>query len=646
MPQTRLSLAGEFDKPDLATWRALIESTLKGRSLEDALVSQTADGIAVAPLYTREDLPKGDDPSGFPGFYPLIRGARADGRGWQIRQRHSHPDPVQANEAILRDLERGADAITLTIDPSAEKGVAIGSLDDLERTLADFDLAIAALYLDAGRFGAESAALLMALWGKRGLAADVVSGGFGIDPLAALASEGELLSSLDNALKEAGAIAAQCHDRFHKVTALQVSTRAVHGAGATTTQELATALATGTTYLRACEAAGLSVEDASRQLSFTLMADQDVFLTISKIRAMRLLWARVMEACGVADHVVYIHAETAPRMLSKCDPYVNILRTTAAAFAAGLGGADSVTVSPFTDAIGVADRAANRIARNIQVILQEESGLGRVIDPAGGSYMVESLTRDQAQKAWDLFRKIEEKGGIAPVLLSGEMADMLAESRAVRDERLATRKDALTGVSEFPNLFEKPVAVVQVSKEERSALGARTGGTVDGLAADSDKATMDPLPVYRLAEGYETLREKADSYPVRPRIFLANLGAVAEHTARASWAEKFYASGGLEAVAGAGGVDCAVIADDFRKSGAQEAVICGSDTLYKDYASELARTLKEAGARTVTLAGKPGKTSDELKEAGIDGCIHVGCDVLRILRETLARYDADKGSSK
>lgn len=646
MPQNRLSLAEGFDTPDLATWRALIEKTLKGRSFEDALMSQTADGITVSPLYTRDDLPAKTDLSGFPGFYPFIRGARADGRGWQIRQRHDHPDPTFANKTILRDLERGADAITLAVDPEARQGVAIGSLDDLDRTLEDFDLSLAPLYLEARRFGPVIAALLMALWDRRGLDANAVSGGFGIDPLAALATDGVLLSSLAKALTEAGAIAAQCHDRFPGVTALQVSTRAIHGAGATVMQELATALATGVAYLRACEAAGMTVDEACGQISFSLMADQDVFLTLSKLRAMRLLWGRVMEACGAAGAAMTIHADTAFRMLSRRDPYVNILRTTAAAFAAGLGGADAVTVLPFTSALGGADRAARRIARNIQVILQEESNLGRVIDPAGGSYLVESLTRQQAEKAWALFQSIEGKGGIVPALLSGELAGMLADSRAERDRRLATRQDVLTGVSEFPNRDEKALDVADVSAKDRAALAARTGGTVDGLMADSDHAFMEPLPVYRLAGAFEELRDRADHYAQRPHIFIANLGSLAEHMARSSWVANFYAVGGFVAEAGAGGVACAVIADAFKKSAAKEAVICGPDALYKDYAGPLAQALKKAGAQMVMLAGRPGEQADEWKQAGVDDFIYEGCDVLAVLRDAHRRHAADMGGTR
>ncbi|GER00470.1 hypothetical protein JCM17845_10930 [Iodidimonas gelatinilytica] len=464
MPDSTLNLAAGFDTPSYEDWKTLVESGLKGRSFDRAMMSDAPDGFRIKPLYTNADLSPVPDAAGFPGFSPFVRGMTVDGRGWQVHQRHDHPDPKRANSQILKDLERGASGITLVIDPTAQKGVAIHDLEDLDQALLDMDLAIAPLHLEAGRFGIPAAALLMALWDKRGLAFDAVSGHFGVDPLGALAAEGSLLSPLPDALREAGALAAQCHDRFPKMTALSVSSEAAHSAGATEAQELAIALATGLAYLRASEQAGLALDDAARQIRFCLMADTDVTLTIAKFRAMRCLWSRVLMACGVAQPIMALDAQTAPRMMSRRDPMVNVLRATMACFGASIGGADALMISPHTDAIGIADDFARRIARNVQIILAEESHLGRVMDPAGGSFTMEAQSNQLAEKAWDIFQSIEANGGMEAALMDGKIAAMLEKSWSNLQKDVATRRVPLIGVSEFPNIHETAVAVESVDR--------------------------------------------------------------------------------------------------------------------------------------------------------------------------------------
>jgi methylmalonyl-CoA mutase len=374
-------------------------------------------------------------------------------------------------------------------------------------------------------------------------------------------------------------------------------------------------LATALAYLRALEAEGFALDAARRVVFFRLAADADQFLTIAKFRALRKLWARIEAACGLAPETCFISAETAWRMLARRDPQVNILRATIAVFAAALGGADAITVLPFTAALGLPDRFARRIARNSQLVLLEESHLAKVADPAAGSGSVEDLTGELCRAAWALFREIEAAGGIATALTSGLLQQKVAEVRAKRAAALARRKDALTGVSIFPNLREAEAKVEAPLPARPASAGA-----------------LDPI---RLAEPFEALRDASDrllaATGARPRVFLAALGAEAEFTARAMFAKGFFEAGGIEAVGGEA-VDAPALAGALKASGAALACLCSSDKIYEKAAVAAAQALKAAGARHIYLAGPPRDQETALQAAGVQSFIYEGCDALATLR--------------
>src|SRR5262245_58964781 len=349
---------------------------------------------------------------------------------------------------------------------------------------------------------------------------------------------------------------------------------------------------------------------------FRLAADADQFLTLAKFRALRKLWARVAEACGLEPQPIFIKAETAWRMMTRCDPHVNMLRTTIAAFSAGLGGADAISVLPFTQAIGLPDGFARRIARNTQLILLEESNLAKVGDPAAGSGGMEDLTQKLCGVAWGLFQEIEAAGGAAAALERGLIQDKVAAVRAEREKAVAHRKDALTGVSEFPNIHEGPAAVLDV---------ARVASRLQPL-----------LPQIRLAEPFELLRDVSDRILAatgsRPKVFLANLGTLAEFTARATFAKNFFEAGGIEAVGSDGIKSRDDTATGFRNSGAKLACLCSSDEVYAQEAADAAQALAAAGAKHLYLAGRP-RDADALKSTGIGTFIFTGCDALAVLQQ-------------
>jgi methylmalonyl-CoA mutase len=662
-----LKFAAAFPAGSQETWLKLVDKVLAGADFEKKLVSRTYDGLAIQPLYTRADWKSAGDPSGFPGGAPFTRGGTALGtaRGWDVRQSVGHADPAVANRLILEELEKGATSILLNNNPA--NGVQIDTLADLEIVLKDVLLDIAPVSLGAG--GPPAAAMLMALIEKQGVAKSF-AGNFGLDAFASLAVRGFLPTDIATSLARMADMAAYVSATYPNAQTFNVRAYFYHGAGASEAQELGSAVAVALEYVRAMTAAGLDVNAAFKQISFTVAADADFFLTVAKIRALRKIWARVAEVCGATASNVHIAAITAGRMMSRRDPWVNVLRTTVACFAAGVAGADAITVLPFDLFLGVPSDLGRRIARNMQIVLQEESSLAKVIDPAGGAYMFEHLTDQIADKAWAFFQDIERQGGMSKALPGGFVAEKIAAVHAERMKNVDRRKDSLTGVSAFPDIHEKkpdnarpaapkeaPAARGTVAALPAASNGALTkvlvaaaagGANVAAISAamGGTKTSMTPLPQVRTAEGFENLRDAGDAfkaeYGQNAKIFVANVGNVAEFTDRATFAKNFFESGGIEAVGGAGGKDVAAIVNEFRKTAASFAIICSSDKVYSELAPQVATALKEAGAAAVYLAGRGGDNEAALKSAGIDTFIYVGCDVRSVLEQMHQRLKAGK----
>ncbi|MDO8534488.1 MAG: methylmalonyl-CoA mutase family protein, partial [Xanthobacteraceae bacterium] len=398
-----LPLASDFPPARREDWLALVDKVLAGASFDERLVSTSYDGLRIEPLYQRVVNAK-----------PIA--GRATGSSWQVVQRVDHPDPAAANAEALHDLENGATGLAVLFAgaPSANGyGLADTALETLDRALAGVSFDAIHLRLDAGPRDLDAAETYLALAERRGIALDKLDAALGLDPIGTLAATGALPEPVDSALKRHAAFVAGLVRRGYRGPAFLADGRPVHDAAGGEVQELAFVLACGVDYLRALERGGLDLDAARRQVGFLLAADADLFLTLAKMRAMRRLWTRVEEAAGLKPLPVRLYAETAWRMTTRRDPHVNWLRTTVAALAAGLGGADSLSVLPYTAALGLPDRFARRIARNTQLILIEESNLHRVADPGAGSGAIEDLTEKLCAAAWKLFQEIEAVGGAA-----------------------------------------------------------------------------------------------------------------------------------------------------------------------------------------------------------------------------------------
>ncbi|OBG99100.1 methylmalonyl-CoA mutase small subunit [Mycobacterium sp. E136] len=594
---------------DRERWRSAVAGVLAKSTRRDPadlpaeperlLDSPTYDGFAIRPLYTSVDaLPEPP----LPGQWPFVRGSdalRDVKAGWRVAEAfpaNGLGAVAEHNGAVLLALTEGVSALVVRVGASA--GVAAAELDRLfDGVFLDL---VPVLFEIAGPDYVSAADAVLGLLGdldedqRSRLSVDL-----GADPLTAPLSGREA--------PETAAVvttAAKLGEYRGGVRAVTLDGPAFHNLGANASWELAGLVSAGVSYLRLLGEGGLDISDALRQISFRIAADDDQFMTIAKLRAARLLWARVAEVVGAPEHgAVTLHAATSLPMMAKRDPWVNMLRTTVAAFSAGVGGADTIEVHPFDAAIeggfpGTSASFARRMARNTQLLLLEESHLGRVLDPAAGSWHVEDLTEQLAEQAWKHFQDIESRGGFEQA--RDHIAAQIAEVAERRADDIAHRRTALTGVNEFPNIAE-PVLP--------------QGDSLSRVA--------------RYAAGFEALRDRSDAFfeknGARPKVLLLPLGPLAEHNVRTTFATNLLASGGIEAV---------TEADPTPPI----AVICGTDARYAEEASAAVESARAAGVSRVLLAG-PEKAVAEA-EPKPDGYLTAKIDAVATLSDLLTGLGA------
>jgi methylmalonyl-CoA mutase len=576
-----LVLAAEFPAVTRQQWQRLVARVLRSDSdsPERELTTVTADGIEIAPLYVGED--RRPDP-GYPGQAPFVRGRIAAGNrgGWEVRQRHEHPDPVVAREQIMEDLDGGVSSLWLGL---GDGQIPIGALPDV---LAEVYLDLAPVVLDAGEQFAEAADVFLGAAARRSVPGGALAGCLGADPLGVLARTGTAADRNPAAdLNAAADLARRCSADFPGIRAIVVDALPYHEAGATDGQELGCALAAGLEYLRALRTAGLSADAAFGQLEFRYAATADQFATIAKLRAARQAWARVAQQCGVTSDAggQRQHAVSSWPMLTRRDPWNNILRATLACFAAGAGGADAITVAPFDAAIGPPDQLARRVARNVHALLVEESHVARVIDPAGGSWYVEDLTGQLAVTSWAWFQEIERSGGLRAVLASGLIADRLAASREARPP--------------------PPGGAAPPPPRPRAGGGGGGGGAPPPPHASG-------LPRIRWSQWHEELRDRADAYTRAtgspPTLTLALLDGSRESAARAERVGALLAPGGIATVTAGDAPGAAAAGAGAAPGLARVVVICGSPDAATDaLRAAVERVRAQGAAMVVVAAGHP-----------------------------------------
>ncbi|MEO7060975.1 MAG: methylmalonyl-CoA mutase family protein [Lapillicoccus sp.] len=570
--QGSLALAAPGDTADAAAWEAAAAAVLRkahrmtpedpDAMVWDRLTRATLDGVDIPPLGTRALL---DD---------VVTGGRPTRQGdWDVRAHLGAADAADAavaNETLLADLTGGVTSLWITVTPET----------DLVRLLADVLLDLAPVTLDAAAAPVAAATALTDLLSHRGVTP--ASGtNLGADPLGArLRGTAAPTADPDADLLSVARIALSAG-----TLGVLVDATAVHDIGATDAQELGYSMAVAAAYLRTLTAAGIPLDDAVRLIEFRYAATDEQFPTIAKLRAARRLWARLLDLSGAAASTQRQHVVTSRPMMSRYDPWVNLLRTTIAAFAAGVGGADAVTVLPFDSPLGRPEAFGRRIARNTSALLVSESHVARVTDPAGGAYAVERLTDDLAAAGWAELGRIDTVGGAAAAVDDGSLAERIDHAVALREREIARRRRPITGLTEFPSLEQ----------------------TLPVRAPD-----IGAPPVRRYGARFEALRDA----PTPPPVFLATLGSVAAHTARATFATNLLAAGGIP-VDSAGATSSV---SELLAAYGKQPVVClaGADAAYAEWGAEAIAALRGAGAQWVVVAGKPMEGTDDACATGVD----------------------------
>lgn len=655
-----------FSAPTVEEWEREAERSLKGKPLE-RLHSMTYENIAVKPLYTRRDVEALGSLEQYPGFGQYVRGTRPEGyrsKPWKVSQEISAMSPSEWNEAVKHDLQKGQTEIHLSLE---RLPFAVQSVDDVAAMFAGVPLDRYSLRVDAGAQSLPFLALLAAYLQEQGISLSVVRGAIGMDPLGVWAEGGALPRSLDGLYDEMAEAVKWAKEQMPSVRTIFVRGEPYHNGGANAVQELAFSLATAVEYIRAGLDRGLTIDDIATRMQVSLSVGADFFMEIAKLRAARRLFAQVIGAFGGGESArrIELHVRTSRFTKTVYDPYVNMLRAGAEAFAAVVGGADGVHVSPFDEAIGLADEFSRRIARNTQLILLEEAHLAHVIDPAGGSYYVETLTAKLAEEAWKLFQQVEEKGGMKQALQDGFVQAEVATVAEQRLERVKQRKEKIVGTNVYANLAETPIQkpeqaevneVLPVEETRVSDLratlangkwmeamirAARCRATaremVAALADGKAPVRITPISPWRLAEPFEQLRQAAEKHAERTgeklTVHLIALGPLVRHQARTDFIAGLFAAGGVTAERSNGFASVEEVVEWVRNTNGTHYVICGADADYPSFVPALAEAFKQAKPNAkLYLAGKP---PEELEKtyaaAGVDGSIHLGSNAYDVI---------------
>lgn len=702
-PQTKL--LAEFPPVSYDDWRNLVEAELKGAPFDKKMFTATYEGITLKPIYRREDVANLPHVNSLPGFAPFVRGASASGymkESWDVSQEIAVASPTDFNFAARNSISRGLNALNMVLDRATRNGLdpdwaapedvgfgglSIATLGDLDRALEGVDLEKTSLFVRSGASALPFASLLIALAKKRKKPLAQLHGCIEMDPLGVLAHEGKLPQSLAGAYREMAALTEWAAKNAPQLQTICVHSRAWHEAGGSAVQELAYTLATGVEYLRQLSALDVDVNTAGPRIRFAVTVGTNFFLEIAKLRALRMLWSRAVAAAegNEAAQKISLHVRTSQWNKTVVDPYNNLLRATVESFAGVLGGCDSMQVGAFDEVVRSPDDFSLRIARNTQLVLQKECNLNHVIDPAGGSWFVESATAEIVSRAWMLFQEIEKAGGIEAALKAGTPQKGVAETAVKKIKAVTGRRDSIVGVNQYANPKEKPLGaptadtktfhrrrVQQVSAHrtgleesesqvvldrladviglkgaalfnacvEAVSAGATLGETTRALRInDSPCEPITPVCITRAATPIEALRAAMNRRPSGPaKVFLCNMGSLKEHKARADFSRGFFNVGGYEVISPAGFQTPGDAVTAFLKSGADIAVICSVDENYPALVPPLAEDIREQREHAIlVLAGYPQEQIEAHKKSGVEEFIHIRADVVEVLSRIHAK---------
>ena len=682
-------LFSEFSKPTYEDWKKEAEALLKGAPFEKKMLTKTPEGIVLQPIYNAQDVKSAP---ALPGFGDYVRGIESAGyraKPWFISQDLYSATPSEFNAKVLDALNKGQTAIELCMDARTRagldadasddtkvgcKGLSAGLAKDFADALKDVEVECVDINLHAGIMGFAVAPLLYAAFpGKQ------FTGGVYFDPLTELAANGSLPKSLEKIYDAMFALASYNAAKMPKMGAIGIDTLAYSSAGASAVEELAAAFASAVEYIREMLKRGMKIDEVAPLFRFRLSLGSSFFTEIAKLRAARSLWSKIIEEFGgnAQSRKMRIAVRTAVFNKTKYDPYVNMLRTTTEAFSGIIGGCETMTLAPFDEVVRKPDDFSMRIARNQQVLLQEECNLCDVVDPAGGSYFVENLTSAIAEKTWEMFAAIESKGGMAKALEEGFLQDAISKTAQARKKLYDTRRSVVVGTNSYANMSEQPLEkscckckevaairakevsanrkIVEVSLKDKSG-SALIEGMIYAAAKGMSLQTIleafscncgmglqvKPLEMHRAVEHFEALRTASAQYKATnghgPKVFLATMGPLVQHKARADFIRGFFEVGGFEVVYPKGFDTAEAAADEFASSGAKLAVICSTDATYPELVPAVTKAIKSKCADAkVLLAGTPAPEFEALyTEAGLDGEVSIRSNNYESLKSFLS----------
>jgi methylmalonyl-CoA mutase len=615
MANHKEKLFNEFPPVSTEKWEEVIQKDLKGADYEKKLVWRTLEGFKVPPYYRGEDLKGKEYLDSLPGEFPYTRGNNPNSNDWEIRQDVDVVDLKKANEDALFLLDKGVTSLGFGV--KCEKGsCTLKTTTDLETLLKDIHFDCIGLYFKSGHNSPEIVKFLGELTSKQGVDKEKVSGAVCYDPLGYLTIKGAWGENEDSdfqSVKESIEFAAENLPNYRT---LAVNGQHFNNAGASVVQELGYSLAMAAEYLTKLTDLELSADIITKHMQVNLGVGTNYFMEIAKVRAARFLFAKLFEAFGSENRKTNIASFTSNWSATVYDPYVNVLRATTESMAAVIGGTNSLVVKPFDQAFKKANKASDRISRNVQIILKEESYFDKIADPSAGSYYIENLTDSVIEEAWKLFLDIDSKGGYLAALKSGIIQSAIEEVAAKRNNNLATRREILLGTNQFPNFGEF------VKNEIDSSV-------IQNNKVETEGNIVKPIKKYRAAEEFEELRLATEKSGKRPKAFMLTYGNLAFRKARATFSCNFCACAGYEVVDNLGFESAEEGVKAAFDANSDIIVVCSSDDEY----SELVPKVKElVGDKAILIVAGAPKCMDELKAKGVENFIHVRSNVLETLQ--------------
>ena len=610
MSNNKEKLFSEFKAPTRQEWLDKIEKDLKGADFNKRLVWRTNEGFNVQPFYLKEDVEKLKTPESLPGEFPFVRGNKKNSNEWYVRQEIEATDAKEANAKALDILNRGVDSLSFHIH-----GKDI-SKEFVETLLQGIECEIVELNFNTcKRSTLELAEILKAYFEQKGYDKKKITGSFDWDPMEKMLRKGNDLTAVLPIAKDL----VEAMKEYPNFRTVAVNAVSLNNSGAYIVQELGYALAWGNEYMNQLVEAGIDADTAANNIKFNLGISENFFMEMAKFRAARMLWAEIVKQYAPkedASCMMCVNAATSKYNMTLFDSYVNLLRSQTEAMSAALAGVHSIQVTPFDAVYETPNEFSERIARNQQLLLKEESHFDKVVDPGAGSYFIEELTTSLANEGWKIFLNIEENGGFLEAIKKGTVQDDINATNQKRHDAAAKRKEFILGTNQFPNFTEKSEG--KLPRECKCGCG------------NKEEKTFKTIETTRLAADFEDLRIKVENSKKVPTAFMLTIGNLAMRQARAQFSCNFLACAGYKVMDNLGfktveeGVDAAL------KAGADIVVLCSSDDEYAEYAVPAFKYLDNRAMFVV--AGAPA-CMEELKAAGIENFVHVKCNVLETLKE-------------